>query len=441
MNQKNLRRMSAAVVVVMLLSAAAGAAHAQDRDEIRRAIESGFHDKAISLALEALRTNPSDIELRFLLARAYAYSGRWDEAEETIGRLLSEHPADTDYLVFKARLLCWREDFAGAENVFRRALELTPRSADALAGLADLASWKGENDASLVFCRQALDLDPNHAGAIFRIGTILQWQGNYGQARGYLARAVELEPRNKDFARALDNAAQVFARRTEVWLSGRNEHWSDGRPDYSDLGISFLLGLFADRARLVVKANRSWRAGGHDDQLGLEAYPHLWKGAYGYLDLSVSPKADFAPTSSFHLEIYQSLLTRFEVSLGARRVNFPGGGVSIYAASAAGYFGRFYSSLRFYSANHAAGTEFTWLANLRRYFAADGFVWAGLGHGSRSFEAGSIEDILARPSWFAELGLDVTVFRNVKLRGYLARRKESGGPASTSVALVAGYRF
>ncbi len=441
MNKDSPMRMPAAAVVVLLLSAAAGAAYAQDRSEIRRSIESGLHDKAVSLALEALRETPSDVELRFLLARAYAYSGRWDEAEGTINGLLAEHPADMDYLVFKARILCWRKDFDGAEGLFRRALELSPRSADALAGLADLASWKGELDASLVYCRQALDLDPNHAGALFRVGTVLLWQGNYGRARGYLDRAVELEPRSKDFARALGNAAPLFARRTEVWLTGRNEHWSDGRPDYSDLGLSFLLDPFAGRAKFVVKANRSWRAGGHDDQLGLEAYPHLWKGAYGYLDLSVSPKADFAPVSSFHLEVYQSLLARFEVSLGARRLNFPGRGVSIYAASAAGYFGRFYSSLRFYSADHATGTEFTWMAHLRRYFAGDSFAWAGLGHGSRSFEAGSIEDILARPSWFAELGCDVYLFRDVKLRGYLARRKESGGPSSTSLALVAGYRW
>jgi len=440
MNKKRMR-MSAVTVVIMLLVAAAGTSFAQGRDDIRLALESGAHEKAISLALEALRENPSDAEVRFLLARAYAYSGRWDEAEETIGRLLAEHPADSDFLVFKARLLCWRKDLAGAESVFRRALELTPRSADALAGLADLASWRGEYDASLVYCRQALDLDPNHAGALFRIGTVFLWQGNYGQARGYLARAVELEPRNEDFARALKNASPLFSRRTEVWLTGRNEHWSDGRPDYSDLGTSVLFSLFKDRSKFVVKANRSWRAGGHDDQLGLEAYPHLWKGAYGYLDLSVSPKADFAPTSSFHLEVYQSLLARFEVSLGARRMNFPAGGVSIYAASAAGYFGRFYSSLRFYSAHHATGTEFTWMANLRRYFASDSFVWAGLGRGSRSFEAGSIEEVLAGPSWFAEAGFDIYLFRDIKLRGYLSRRKESGGPSSTALALVAGYRF
>ena len=438
---KILTRLSAAALVIGLLASTGPAGFAQGRDEVRRAIEAGAHEKAISLALEALRENPSDAELRFLLARAYAYSGRWDEAEETIGRLLAEHPADSDLLVFKARLLCWRKDFAGAESVFRRALELTPRSADALAGLADLASWRGEYDASLVYCRQALDLDPNHAGALFRIGTVFLWQGNYGQARAYLARAVELEPRNEDFARALRNASPLFARRTEVWLAGRNESFSDGRSDYSDLGMSVLFSLFQDRSKFLIKVNRAWRAGGRDDQLGLEAYPHLWKGAYAYADLNLSPKADFAPSSSFHLEIYQSLFTRFEVSLGARRMNFPGGGVSIYGGSAAGYWGPWYANVRILYADIGTGSEFTWLANLRRYFSGDSFVWAGLGRGSRSFEAGSIEDILAGPSWFAELGCDIYLFRNVKLRGYLARRKESGGPSSTALSLVAGYRF
>jgi YaiO family outer membrane protein len=440
MNKLRRQMWSAAIAICLVVSAGA-AGQAQSRDEIRQALGSGAHEKAISLALEALRGNPADAEVRFLLARAYAYSGRWDEAEETLGRLLAEHPADTDLLVFKARLLCWRKDLAGAEEVFRRALEIQPREADALVGLADLASWRGEYDASLVYCRQALDLDPDHAGALFRTGTVLLWQGNYGRARGYLARAVELEPRNKDFLRALANAAPLFARRTEVWLTGKNEHWSDGRSDYSDLGLTALFSIFGDRAKLVVKANRAWRFGEHDDQLGLEAYPHLWKGAYGYVDLSVSPGAGFAPSSSVHVEVYQSVLRRFEVSLGARRMNFPGNGVTLMAGSAAGYWGRWYGNFRALYANPVTGAEFTWMAGLRRYFSGTDFVWALLGRGSRAFEAGSLEDILTGPTWFAELGFDVYLIRDIKLRGSLGRRGESGGPSTTSLSLVAGYRF
>jgi len=328
---------AAAALIIVLAGAAAG--FAQGRDEVRQALLAGAHEKAIGLALEALRADPGNAEIRFLLARAYAYSGRWDEAEAILVELLTEHPADTDLLVFKARLLCWRKDLAGAERTFQRALELQPRSADALAGLADLASWRGEYDAALVYCRRALDFDANHAGALFRVGSILLWQGNYGLARAYLARAVDLEPRNADFGRALERAVPLFARRSEIWLAGRNEHWSDGRQDSSDLGLAALFDVFGRRARLVVKANRSWRGGGHDDQLGLEAYPHLWKGAYGYADVSLAPNAASIPLSSVHLEIYQSVLKRYEVSLGARRMRFATGGVTVLAASAAAYWG------------------------------------------------------------------------------------------------------
>jgi YaiO family outer membrane protein len=437
----NRQRFVSVIAALGLTIVAAGAGFAQSRDEIRQALFSGAHEKAIALALEALRTDPSNAEIRFLLARAYAYSGKWDEAEAIMGVLLLEHPADADLLVFKARLLCWRKDLDGAERAFKRALELQPRSADALAGLADLASWKGDFDSALVYCRQALDLDPNHAGALFRIGSILLWQGDYGQARGYLARAVELEPQNRDFLRALDSAVPLFARKTEIWLTGRNEHWSDGRPDYSDLGLTALFGIFDDRAKLLVKVNRSWRAGGHDDQVGLELYPHLWKGAYGYADLSFAPKAEFVPSSSLHLEVYQSFLTHFEASLGARYVRFPGNDVFVLAASGAGYWGPWYPNLRVYWTDLGTASELTVVAGLRRYFSGTNYVWANLGRGTRTFETGSVEEILAGPAWFVEAGCDYYVLRDIKLRGYVSRRKETGGPSSTALGLVAGYRF
>jgi YaiO family outer membrane protein len=435
------RRVVSVIAGLGLTIIAAGGGFAQGRDEIRQALFSGSHEKAVALALEALGSDPSNAEIRFLLARAYAYSGKRDEAEAVMEALLTEHPADADLLVFKARLLCWREDLDGAERTFRRALELQPRSADALAGLADLASWKGDRDAALVYCRRALDLDANHAGALFRVGTVLLGQGDYGRARGYLARAVELEPLNRDFAKVLAGAAPVFARRTEVWLTGRNEHWNDGRDDYSDLGLSALFSVLHDRARVVVKAERLRRAGASDDRIGLEAYPQLWKGAYGYIDLGLAPNAAAVPGSSVHLEVYQAVLKRYEVSFGARRMSFAGDGVTVLAASAAAYWGAWYPNARFQLADSGAGNGLTWMAGLRRYLADASYVWANAGRGARSLETASAEEILTRPAWFAEVGFDVYILRDIKLRGYVSRRKETGGPASTAVALVAGYRF
>ncbi len=436
-----IRQAWSVAVLIGLVLALPGTGRAQSREDVRQALIAGDHEKALALALDALRGDPANAEIRFLLARAYAYSGRWEESEAVLEALLSEHPADADVLVFKARLLCWRKDLEGAERTFRRALEIQPRSADALAGLADLASWRGEYDAALVLCRRALDLDANHAGALFRVGAVLLWQGDYGQARGYLARAAELEPLNKDYIRALAAAAPVFAKRTEVWLTGRNEHWGDGRADSTDLGLAALFSVFDDRARLVVKAERLWRAGASDDRIGLEAYPQLWKGAYGYIDLSFAPAAAAVPGSSIHLEVYQAVLKRYEVSFGARRMSFAEGGVTVLAASAAAYLGPWYPNARFQLADTGPGTGLSWMAGLRRYLAEASYLWVTAGRGARSFETGSPEEILAGAAWFAEAGFDLYVLRDIRLRGYVSRRKETDGPSSTAIGLVVGYRF
>lgn len=439
--RRGVRAAALGLWLIVSLAAPAVEARAQDRDAVRQALAAGEHDKAVALALEALRSDPGNAEVRFLLARAYAYAGRWDEGEAVLDALLAEHPADADLIVFKARIRSWRGDLDGAEAAFRRALEAQTRSADALAGLADLASWRGEYEKTLVLCRQALDLDANHAGALHRVGVVLLGQGDYGRARGYLARAVELEPGNADFRRSLDRAVPLFARRPEVWLSGRSEHWSDGREDARDLGLSVHFGLFGDRARFVAKAGRSWRAGGQDDSLGLEAYPLLWKGAYGYFDLNLAPKAAFIPSSSVHAEVYQSFLTRYEASFGVRRIGVAGGSILVVVASGAAYWGSWYPNVRVYRAATDAGAEFTWIAGLRRYFAGTSFVWASVGRGARSLETGTVEEILAGPAWLFEAGFDVIALRGVRLRGYVSRREGIGGADSTALALVAGYRF
>ncbi len=56
-------------------------------------------------------------------------------------------------------------------------------------------------------------------------------------------------------------------------------------------------------------------------------------------------------------------------------------------------------------------------------------------------ETGTAEEILAGPAWLAEAGFDIYVFKDIKLRGFVSRRKGIGGPSSTALSLVIGYRF
>ena len=89
------RRFVSVIAGLGLTIIAAGGGFAQGRDEIRQALLSGAHDKAVALALEALRSDPSNAEIRFLLARAYAYSGKRDEAEAVAGARFSRSTRPT----------------------------------------------------------------------------------------------------------------------------------------------------------------------------------------------------------------------------------------------------------------------------------------------------------------------------------------------------------
>ena len=189
------------------------------------------------------------------------------------------------------------------------------------------------------------------------------------------------------------------------------------------------------------RESTAWRFGGHDDRFGLEAYPRLWKGAYAYVDLNISPGGGFSPNLSIHGEVFQSVLPWLEISLGARRMAFESEGVTMLAGSLGAYWGRFYPTLRTFVTFGGGGTEFTWLAGLRRYLGRTSFAWAGLGHGARALEGISIGDVLGERSWLAELGADVTLLRHVRLRAVLSLRRESTGLASTVFSAVAGYRW
>ncbi|MCK7524093.1 MAG: hypothetical protein MZV64_43925 [Ignavibacteriales bacterium] len=287
---------------------------------------------------------------------------------------------------------------------------------------------------------------PNHAGALFRVGSVLLWQGDYGRARGYLGpgrRARAAEQRTSAAPSTAPCPSSPGGPR-----SGSPDGTSTGAtagPTTRDLGLSALFGLFADRARFVAKAGRSWRAGGHDDQLGLEAYPQLWKGAYGYLDLSLAPKAEFVP----HVVRPRSRSTspsstRYEVSLGVRQDRRRRRGrSSSWSASAAGLSGapgiRTSASI---GPTPAAGPEFTWMAGLRRYFAED-----ELRLGERRPRCPVVRDRVRRRDPGRAGLVRRGRLRRLSFSGtsssaaMSSRRTGIGGADSTALALVAGYRF
>jgi YaiO family outer membrane protein len=403
------------------------------------AIKSKEFSTAIALCLEGLRQNHADYELNFLLGRAYAHSGRWDEALRVLDDLALAHPENTDVLLFRARVKAWKHDYKAAETGFNEVLRLNPGNSEALIGLAEIASWQGDYAGALAFYWQVREKEPANADIYFRVGRIHLWDGNYDKARANFEKARSLDPQNKEVQRALKMATPRVRDQYELRTECQAESFSDSREDYIDQRLAFQFKL-STLGPLILKANTTARYDSRDYQYGFELYPRLWSRAYAYIDALYSPRALYYPKTCYLAEIYQAVSSSWDVSLGYRRMNFTAQSVNILLGSIGRYFGQTIAFLRWYYTPDGEGETFSWAVNLRRYFTDSSYIYAAYGRGSRPFDIVSIEDYSVTRSWVFFTGLDWTIRQRIRIQLNYTYRNE-GALRRNLLFIGAGYRW
>jgi YaiO family outer membrane protein len=407
------------------------------REKAASAIKSGDYEAAVHLCLEGLRQNHSDYELNFLLGRAYAFSGQWDEALRVFDDLALAHPENTDVLLLQARVKAWKGDYGAAEKGYREVLRLIPGNTEALIGLAEIASWQRDYAAALALYEQVQEKEPANADIQFRIGRIYLWQGNFVQAEDRFKSALQSDPQNEEIKQALQKARPRLHEKFELRYERQTDDFSDGRSRYLDQNIALQMSIFKDMGPLVLKYNQTDRAGRKDLRYGLEFYPRLWKRAYGYMDLSYSPKGVYYPETAYLFEAYQAVFSSAEISLGFRRMNFAWEHVSQYLGSLGYYFGHYLACWRWY---YSPGEPFAWLASLRRYFSEESFIFIGCGRGIRTEDMVTWEDYRADQGWVIQAGFNWYFLRKIKLQAYYSVGDE-GAERRNTLFLSTGYRW
>ena len=407
------------------------------REKAAAAIRSGDHEAAVRLCQEGLRKNPVDYDLNFLLARALAFSGQWDEALRVLDGLSLAHPENTDLLVFRARVKSWKHDFQAAEAGYAEVLRLNPGNSEAQTGLAEIASWKGDYSTALALYRQVLEKEPLNPDIHFRLGRVHLWQGSFARAEENFQSALRLDPQNKEYKRALLKARPRLQEKFELRYELQSDNFDDGRARYLDQNLALQLNLFKKTGPFVLKFNHTERSGLKDSRYGLEFYPTLWKRAYGYVDIAYSPSYECYPRTAYLFEAYQSVRGSVEVSFGFRRMNFAQEGVSQYLGSLGYYFGRYLAYWRWY---YAPGEPIAWLANIRRYFSTDSFLFIGFGQGLRTEDVVTWNDYRADQSWVFQAGFNWYVLRKIRLQAYFSSGDE-GAVRRNTLFIGTGYRW
>lgn len=429
------------VVCVFFCSGKLIAADSSLKEKALQALITKDYDTAINISIQQLESSPESYDFNFILSRAYAYSGQWEKALSILNKMLNLHCENTDLLLFRSRIQAWKGNYNEAKLGYQKVLMLSPRNIEAMIGRAEIACWKSEFKEALNIYRKALQHEPDNAEIYFRIGRIYQWQGNYSMAKKNFTKAAGLDPENEEFRLALNRASPHLGDQFEIRYQHKNEGFNDGRNNYIDHQLTFGFKISDEIGSLFLKYNRTERFNERDDQYGVELYPHLWTGAYGYMDISYSQHAIHFPRTSYLIELYQALLPSTEMSLGYRRMNFEAKAISIYLGSFGYYFGNYYSYLRWYYSPEERGRTLSWTVNVRRYFSKDDYLFLGYGQGSRPFNVMMLEDIFITQSWIFLVGGDWCFLKRIRLRLEYFHISEESGLKRNAFLIITGYRW
>ena len=143
---------------------------------------------------KVLQAEPNDAEAAEALARGYARSQRWLEAERSFTHLLDREPERQEFRLGRAkvRLELGRYDPAAAD--LRKLLEVAPKHFEARLLLAHCLlsnAHVAEAEKELLLCRK---LQPAHAGPLIGLANCALEQGELDRAQKLIQEAVTLAP-------------------------------------------------------------------------------------------------------------------------------------------------------------------------------------------------------------------------------------------------------
>lgn len=430
------------LLLAFLLFSSVQVIHAEEtKDLALQAIRSKNYDQAITICLKHLNTYPNDSDFNFMLAQAYAYSNRWQEALNVLEKIMTAHPDNMDALLLWSRVQSWEREYEASENGYRKVLLIDANNIEAKIGLAETASWTGDYAKAIDIYKSLLRHEPSNPEIYYRLGRVFKWEGNYAKAKENFRTAAGMAPENEEYQKALASARPQIGNKFEVRYLQWIENFSDDREHYRDQSVIFLFSAPGKKGIFLIKANQTHRLDGQDSQFGIEYYPLLWKGAYGFIDLSYSPKSLWYPQTSSMAEVYQTFLSAAEFSLGYRRMSFEENPVSIYLGSLGYYLGNFYSTFRWYYSAQQGTSSFSWTVNVRRYFSPDNFVFVSYGQGSRPFDAATIDDFLITQNRSIQTGVTWYLFQRIRLEFQMHFTDERNGPNRNVFYLSSGYRW
>ena len=183
------------LLFIVALTAGCGGKSKEDlyKEGLKQARE-GNQNGAIVLFRNALEKDPNYLDARCQLGRAYLASGKFEQAEKEIQKVLHANPGRNDLKLDLAKAYNGQKKTDLSLNTLKEYLKTNPESADTFETMAIAEALAGRPAVAEQQLLKALSLDPNHVTAKLELAGIYAAQEKQDQARNLLTAFIKEKP-------------------------------------------------------------------------------------------------------------------------------------------------------------------------------------------------------------------------------------------------------
>lgn len=331
---------------------------------------------------------PSADEL-FRQARHEAFDDHhFSDAIKTCRAALDLSPGDADIRIFLGRLYAWSHITDSAREIFASTLRQHPGYEDACIAWSDLESWNDKDSNALAICLLGLAAHPSSPELQQRRVKLLASLHRYREARSAIDSLLASAPNNTAIrslaARIHDETAgnKIGLSYDYVYFDREfKDPWHLASFEYSrQTALGSIIGW-------VNYANRFRQSG---VQFETEAYPHISRVFYGYIDFGYSPQSSLFPGWRTGASLYANLPLAFEADAGFRYLYFSSG-TWLYTFSLGKYYRNLWFNARCYLVPGEGGASQSVTLTTRYYYGgADDYYFLAAGTGISPDDNGAI---------------------------------------------------
>ncbi len=312
-------------------------------------------------------------------AKDLAYKGEREKAR-ALCRIILAKEFDSDVAVLMARTFAWDGKYDSTRVVISEVLKLYPTHWDALDAISDVDYWDSKYPDALKYCDIVLSKDPNDEHFMFKKARILNSMEQYDQSVDILEAILKINPANAEARKKL-STIRLDQMKNRIRLVYTYDFFDkeSGKEPWHLAALSY--GRKTRIGTVIGRLNWADRFGTKGFQYEMDAYPTISENNYAYLNVGYSAISIF-PKVRAGAEWYHSFPKAFEGSLGMRALYFSNSTTYMLTGTVGKYAGNYWISLRSYLIPSSIGTSVSGAIQARRYFTdPENYIGLKLGYG------------------------------------------------------------